>query len=275
MKFNSIINFSASVMMALARPQALRNGTMQGSLDVSNGTTTSMNDIPASALPGKNVTKFGMIVYPGFEPFDVFGPLNALQTLSRMEKISLSILSETLSPVSSVVPGGNPQNSSFGGIRILPTDTYATAPEVEALLVPGGYGNRDPAIIRTTVDFIKAVYPSVKYLITVCTGSLVAAEAGVLDGKKATTNKLQMLNGWEEVVAKGPKVDWQRDARWVVDGNIWTSSGVSAGIDVTLAWIEATRGNGTAEQVAEIMEYTRHLDKDKDPFAVQLGDKTA
>lgn len=81
------------------------------------------------------------------------------------------------------------------------------------------YGNMsDPA-----VEFIRKTYPKLKYLLTICTGAGVAAKAGVLDGKRATTNKA----AWNETVKLGPKVKWVSPARWTIDGKIWTSSGVS------------------------------------------------
>lgn len=83
----------------------------------------------------------------------------------------------------------------------MPTHTYDTAPtDIEVLIVPGGFGNRLPAAIPT-VEYIRRVYPSLKYLITVCTGSGLAARAGVLDHKRATTNKFAFY----ETSKLGPK----------------------------------------------------------------------
>ena len=70
---------------------------------------------------------------------------------------------------------------------------------------------------------MREAYQDVKYLMTVCTGAGIAARAGILDGKNATTNKA----AWNETTALGPNVKWISHARWVVDGNIWTTSGVS------------------------------------------------
>lgn len=117
------------------------------------------------------------------------------------------------------------------------------------------------------IKCIKDTYPSLKYLITVCTGSGLAARAGILDGKRATTNKM----AWKDMVALGPEVEWIPRARWVTDGNIWTSSGVSAGIDVTLAWIGSVFGEEKAKMIADGIEYTRHEDPKEDPFAELYG----
>jgi transcriptional regulator GlxA family with amidase domain len=149
----------------------------------------------------------------------------------------------------------------------VPTHTFATAP-LDILLVPGGLGTRGSALpVEEAIAFIRNTYRQLKYLITVCTGSGLAARAGVLDGKQATTNKM----AWAEITALGPNVLWNPRARWVTDGNIWTSSGVSAGIDVTLAWIEEVFDKKMAQRIADGIEYNRHEDPSLDPFAELYG----
>ncbi len=115
---------------------------------------------------------------------------------------------------------------------IVPTHTFQTAPPLDVLIVPGGIGTRGPPpTVNSMIAFVKERYPTLQYLITVCTGAGIAARAGVLDGKHATTNK----RAWKETTALGPKVKWIPQARWVTDGNIWTTSGVAAGTDGFLA----------------------------------------
>lgn len=215
---------------------------------------------------------FGVIIFPAFQQLDVFGPLDALSLLSRSHNMNLYTIAATMDPVSTkkLTPkdsGGYqppPSKSPELGTTILPTHTFATAPPLDVLLVPGGQGTRaqSPAISEA-IEFIKDRFPSLQYLITVCTGSGLAARSGVLDGRRATTNKL----AWEATTALRPQVDWVHRARWVQDGNIWTSSGISAGIDVTFAWIEDVYGADVAKDVADRMEYTRVTDPDNDPFA--------
>jgi transcriptional regulator GlxA family with amidase domain len=194
---------------------------------------------------------------------DVYGPLDALSFLARSYHVNLHIMSDTLDPVTTepLTPSMNPFNSSFYP-SIQPTHTFADAPDLDVLFVPGGLGSRSPHI-QQHIDYIATTYPSLQYLITVCTGAILAAKSGVLDGKKATTNK----NAFAAVKLTGPNTTWIPKARWVVDGNIWTSSGVSAGIDATLAWINHVYGTENATAIANWMEYQAHKDFTWDPFA--------
>ncbi|KAH5073249.1 hypothetical protein HBI73_186180 [Parastagonospora nodorum] len=154
----------------------------------------------SSPLP----TKIGIILFPGFQLLDAAGPLDAFSLLS--------------------------------GACIVPTHTFAQARELglDVLVLPGGLGTRTEENVREVVEFVKSLGPEgVRWMLTVCTGSEVLARTGWLDGRRATTNK----RAFNEVKAKHPAVQWVPKARWVVDGNIWTSSGISAGIDLAFAWI--------------------------------------
>ncbi|KAF9880863.1 amidohydrolase [Colletotrichum karsti] len=236
----------------------------------------------SNGVGGKKPVNFGIVVFPAFQALDVFGPLDALNLLSRNYEMNLSVIAETRNPVSTKqVPGAQqqpgaipaaapavPQANSDFGQTILPTHTFQTAPPLDVLIVPGGQGTRY-AGIRTSIDFVKERFPELQYLITVCTGAGVAARAGVLDGKRATTNKLS----WDQTIALRPEVNWVHKARWVEDGNVWTSSGISAGIDVTFAWIRAVYGNDVGKNVADRMEYTPVEDSSWDPFADLWGKK--
>jgi transcriptional regulator GlxA family with amidase domain len=203
-----------------------------------------------------------LVLFPGFQALDVFGPLDALNILSTQYQMNLSLIAETLDPVSNQPPGSefNPKKSNFSE-RVVPTHTFANAPPLDVLIVPGGIGTRIPGI-EPTVDFVAATYPQLQYIITVCTGSGILARTGHLDGKRATTNK----NRWDLTTAMGPKVQWVKKARWVVDSNIWTSAGISAGIDVTLAFIKNLYGREVVDLVSNTMEYERHEDSSWDPF---------
>lgn len=209
---------------------------------------------------------FGILLFPAFQALDVFGPLDALNLLSWQEKMNLSLISASMDPVTTAPRSAamNPFNSSFFE-TVMPTHTHDSAPPLDVLLVPGGLGTRAPDVNGTT-DFIRTRYPQLKYLISVCTGAGLVARAGVLDGRRATTNK----RAWNETTALGPKTFWVSHARWMVDGNVWTGSGVSAGIDTTLAWMEHVFGADVATNIANGMEYIRNK-QDDDPYAVMYN----
>jgi len=207
---------------------------------------------------------YGMVLFPGFQALDVFGPLDILNTLSWTYPLDLSLIASTLDPVTTrtelSLPGANFSES------IVPTHTFADPPKnLDVLFVPGGIGARDA--LPDAIAYIKETYPSLKYIVSVCTGSTLLARAGILDGKKATTNK----KAWKWATEQGPKVDWVPVARWVTDGNIWTSSGVSAGIDATFAFVSAVYGEAIAADTANGLEYERHIDPSWDPFAAIWG----
>lgn len=132
------------------------------------------------------------------------------------------------------------------------------------LLVPGGIGVRSLINEQMFLDMLAKIGGQAKWLLSVCTGSALLAKAGLLNGKKATSNK--SVFAWVETTE--PKVEWVKRARWVVDGNIYTSSGVTAGMDMSLGFIADRHGETVAQKVAREIEYTWHKDKDNDPFAI-------
>lgn len=134
---------------------------------------------------------FGVVLFDGFQAMDAFGPLDVLSIFSNMagapSQMCLSILSATLDPVPTLVSG---LGETFRQM-VVPTHTFDTAPEnIEVLLVPGGRGTRSIEATQPAVDYIKATYPKLRYLLTVCTGSALVARTGLLDGKSATSNKM-------------------------------------------------------------------------------------
>lgn len=202
--------------------------------------TASGGETPAAT--GESPYSYAVVLFPGFAPLDVFGPLGLLEMAAYHHGATLQLLAETLGPVSSNVE----RNATFAQ-SVVPTSTFdeylSRGKGVDVLIVPGGQGVREPEEkLAPVVDFVRDAYPGVEYLITVCTGASIAAQAGILDGRRATTNKA----AWGEMTAKSPNVEWVSPARWVVDGNIWSSSGVSRPL-VHIAVLVLTRaGHGWA-----------------------------
>lgn len=152
------------------------------------------------------MNSIGYIVFPGIEVLDVFGPISALNMLSHtVTNITMSIISASLDPVSSAPLKPSENGDDFAQL-IVPTHTLAAPPAgLDVLIVAGGPGARAPAAeLQPYFDFIKEQYPNLKYLISICTGATFLARAGVLDGRKATSNKFS----WQFGTGTGPNVEW-------------------------------------------------------------------
>lgn len=147
---------------------------------------------------------YGFLLPPSFSVLDVFGPLEIFQALSRQTYLELSLLGRTLDPVSTKPfnPATNKFNSSFFP-TVPPTHSYADNPPIDVLVIPGGAAARNPDL-KPEIEYIKKVFPQLKYLVTICTGAGIAAQSGVLDGHRATTNKA----AWNTIMPMGPNVKW-------------------------------------------------------------------
>lgn len=133
-------------------------------------------------------------------------------------------------------------------------------------MVPGGFGTRQLVDDLSFIADLKKVAEESKFCLTVCTGAALLAKTGLLDGRKATSNKFAFQ--WVESV--NPAVEWQSHARWVVDGKYYSSSGVSAEIDMALGFVRDQYGEEKAKIIAERMEYIWNSDSSLDPFAADM-----
>ena len=194
------------------------------------------------------------LVFPGFETLDLFGPIEMFGMLP--EEFSISIVAEHAGQV-----------TSTHGQRVAVDGTFAQADSFDMLLVPGGPGARTEVENPAVLGWLNSAAGQSDITMSVCTGSALLAKAGLLDGRRATSNKMSFA--W--VKEQGPNVDWIDKARWVEDGRLFTSSGVSAGMDMSLAVIEHLTDRDTAHQVARYTEYTWHEDAAHDPFAELHG----
>jgi transcriptional regulator GlxA family with amidase domain len=116
-------------------------------------------------------------------------------------------------------------------------------------------------------EFLRTRSRTAEVTMSVCSGSAILARAGLLDGRRATSNKIFFALA----TAQSEKVDWVERARWVEDGPFVTSSGVAAGTDMALAVIARLYGRERAEAVALVTEYPWHTDAASDPFADHLN----
>lgn len=191
----------------------------------------------------------GVLLFPEFETLDVFGPLQMFGMIP--DKLNILLIAEQQGII-----------KSAQGQFILTDFNWLDAPHLDYLLVPGGMGTRKEVNNQRLISWIKSRSAEADITLSVCTGAALLAKAGVLDGHKATSNKFAF--NW--VVEQGPKVNWIKKARWVDDGTVITSSGISAGMDMSLYVIARLFGEEVRDELARKTEYTPSLDPSIDPF---------
>jgi transcriptional regulator GlxA family with amidase domain len=174
----------------------------------------------SNSVTGTAPTNWGVIVMPGASTLDVYGPLEMLYFVAANNYFNLTIITPNGENVVVKPPMGNPHNSTFSP-EFVGSASFEDELDLDVLLVPGGAAARDPALTYVD-DYLVRMRPQVDYLITICTGAIFAARGGLFDGRRATTNK----NAWNLVTAHGENVTWVAPARYVIDGDTWSSSGV-------------------------------------------------
>ncbi len=202
----------------------------------------------------KSRWSIGVVLFPEFELLDVFGPLEMFGMVP--ENFTIHLVAEQAGAVAS---RQGPQSIAERG--------FGDDLRFDLLLVPGGPGTRTEVDNDWLLNWLRDQSKVAEYTASVCTGSALLAKAGVLDGLRATTNKRAF--GW--AAAQSNNVTWIPEARWVEDRNVFTSSGVSAGMDMSLAIIGKLLDNDVAEQIATWTEYDWHRDPSWDPFAKKYG----
>ncbi len=194
------------------------------------------------------------LVFPGFETLDYFGPMEMLGGLG--EEIQITTVAKGRDPVPSV-----------HGQRIVIDKTIAEKNDYDLLFIPGGDSALNQAKDEELMRWIVEASANAERVMAVCTGTILLGMTGVLDGRKATTNKLDFT----KTIPLAPNVDWIKQARWVEDGKFFTSSGVSAGMDMALAVMADLFGMVIADRIALGCEYEWHKDASRDPFAKSAG----
>jgi len=200
----------------------------------------------------KDAWRLGVVLFEDFELLDVCGPVEMFALAERRFDISL------------IGPQAGPVRSAQGP-SLMADLGYGEAGTVDIVLVPGGIGTRrlveDEGFIGWLAGW--ASRGEGPYVTSVCTGAGVLARAGLLNGYPATSNKFAF--DWAR--SQSDQVQWVRSARWVANGRRWTSSGISAGIDMALALIAELYGDEMASRVATAAEYVWNRDPTVDPFA--------
>ncbi|KAJ6517062.1 class I glutamine amidotransferase-like protein [Mycena vulgaris] len=182
-------------------------------------------------------------------------------------RVALEYLAPTMEPVVSI----EGRNAPTFNPTLTYADALASGKQFDILWVPAGpfpdFATGESRIPPEEIKFIAQQAPKAKYVMSVCGGAFQLAVAGILGGKRATTNKAF----YRAIVAVTPKdIQWIPEARWVVDGNVWISSGVAAGSDLALAFVEHIAGAKVARLIRGGIEIPEVTAKD-DPFAAFHG----
>jgi transcriptional regulator GlxA family with amidase domain len=178
----------------------------------------------------------GVLVFPDFQLLDAAGPISAFEIAARFAGAASSI------KVIAAIPG--PVRSS-SGVEMLARGLKPHG-AISTLIVAGGEGVRTASRCDKTLAFVKTMARRGVRIASVCSGAYILAEAGLLDGRRATTH-------WRRTrhfLAAYPKVKLEPDRIFVRDGNIWSSAGISAGIDLALALVAEDFGDAVAQDTA-------------------------
>ena len=203
-----------------------------------------------------NIRRFGILLFPGVEELDFVGPWEMLRLWSLYADgpSECLLVAQMLAPV-----------ECAKGMQVLPQCDFAGCPPLDALLVPGGKGTRVEVNNAALLDFVRSQAAGAQAVLSVCTGAFVLHAAGLLAGRSATTY-------WSMLPALRELGDVQvLEQRFVHDGPVWTSAGVSAGTDMMLAYIAHVAGDDAAGKVQLAAEYypaaTRYGRQAEDPRA--------
>ncbi|KAL0933471.1 DJ-1/PfpI family protein [Colletotrichum truncatum] len=188
--------------------------------------------------------RVGALVYE-YQAIDVIGILDVLNSGSKDLAKGLAFFGPVGEKVTSEAPeiefhhiGATLDTVKvIGGLLITPTVTVDDAPEIDILIV-GGPNLADFNLHSKLADYIRRHVAADKLVFANCTGSGVVALTGALDGRKATINNME----YEWARKQYPNVNWTREAKWIVDGNIWTAAGAVTGMDMVSHWMKENYG---------------------------------
>ncbi len=203
--------------------------------------------IPYALTHDRKVRRIGIVAFPGVEVLDISGPMEVFSFASlglqragvtREAVYTFEVLAEKPGPV-----------KTLSGLQIIADRAYCDITNgIDTLLIPGG----DMASVlgdRLLVDWIRAMAPRVRRLASICTGAFLLAESGLLDGRQATTH-------WDfcnQLACKYPSITVDADRIFVQDDFIFTSAGITSGIDLALAMVEEDWGRELALYVARFL----------------------
>jgi len=193
-----------------------------------------------------------ILIFDDVEVLDFAGPFEVLSR-TRLTPGVESRRSEDSAPfnVFTVAPTAAPVQA-VGGLQVIPKYEYSSAPHIDILVVPGGFGTRPLMSHEPTLNWIRRIAAEANQVTSVCTGSLLLARAGLFKDRRATTHA-SALDALAEI---DPTITVERTQR-VVEDDVMTSAGVAAGIDMAFALVERLHGRAVADETADYIEYSR------------------
>lgn len=187
------------------------------------------------------MTVYGLLIFDGAEELDFTGPWEVFTTSSmlRQNADTVTLIAEH--------PGAV---RCAKGMRVLPDHTLDDHPPLDVLLVPGGQGTRREVSNQAITGWIGKVSATATWTSSVCTGALLLHEAGPARGRRVATH-----HAFEDTLQARGDITVVRDARYVIDGHLATSQGVSAGIDLALWLVGRLHGRDHARAVRRYIQY--------------------
>jgi len=198
-------------------------------------------------------TSVGILIFDDVEVLDFAGPFEVFSRARTIPGADSRRTEDSAPFVVFTVGRSTAAVTATGGLSVAPRYSFANVPRIDLLVVPGGFGTRALLKDDKVLDWIRRTAVNLRQLTSVCTGSLLLAQAGLLRGRRATTHwaALDTLAG----IDAGLQVD--REKRVVDDGGVITSAGVASGIDMAFYIVERMCGKAVADDTAKYMEYRR------------------
>jgi transcriptional regulator GlxA family with amidase domain len=181
--------------------------------------------------------RIAFLIFPGFQLLDAAGPIAAFEIAERLAPGAYSLRVLAAAP-------GTIASSAGASMTAAPLGRPAG---IDTLIVAGGHGSRQAAICPLTRRYVQACGSKARRVASVCSGAYVLAAAGLLDGRRATTH----WSCTQDFARRFPAVRVEGDRIFTQDGKVWTSAGITAGIDLALAMIGDDLGEGIARQTAQ------------------------
>ena len=195
----------------------------------------------------------GILLFQDVEVLDFAGPFEVFSRTRLVAGVESRRSNESAPFYVFTVGKSQTQIAATGGLLITPEFSFNDHPEIDLLVIPGGFGTRPLLSDAETVDWIRKTSGQAKLTTSVCTGALLLSKAGLLDDLSATTH-WSALDLLESI---SPRTKVLRDSRFVDSGKVITSAGVSAGIDMALHTVERLFGRAVADETAHYLEYRR------------------